>query len=39
LVHRGGLYAQILHDGEFAVGDSIVAGFEQQSKRRVGAPD
>jgi len=28
LVHRGGLYAQILHDGEFAVGDSIVVDRE-----------
>jgi MOSC domain-containing protein YiiM len=30
LVHRGGLYAQILQDGELAVGDSIsVVGDEQ----------
>ena len=26
LVHRGGLYAQILQDGELRVGDSIVIG-------------
>ncbi len=30
LVHRGGLYAQILHDGELIVGDSISTGSTQE---------
>ncbi len=29
LVHRGGLYAQILKDGKLTVGDSIYIDFEQ----------
>ncbi len=31
LVHRGGLYAQILEDGELSVGDSIVVKGEPRS--------